>query len=44
VMENKPLAQVLYRTVDMGQTIPSTLYQVVADLLAHVYRMKNKAL
>ena len=44
VMENKPLAQILYRTVDLGQTIPSTLYQMVADLLAHVYRMKNRAL
>jgi len=42
IVENKPLAQVLYKMVDLGQTIPSTLYQVVADLLAHVYRMKNK--
>ncbi len=44
VVENKPLAQVLYKTVDLGQTIPSTLYQMVADLLAHVYRMKNRTL
>lgn len=44
VVENKPLAQILYKTVDLGQTIPSTLYQMVADLLAHVYRMKNKTL
>jgi len=44
IVENKFLAQVLYRTVELGQMIPSTLYQVVADLLAHVYRMKNKRL
>ena len=44
VVENKPLAQVLYQTVELGQTIPSTLYQVVADLLAYVYRMKNRTL
>ena len=44
IVENKPLAQVLYKTVELGQTIPSALYQMVADLLAHVYRMKNKKL
>ncbi len=44
VVENKPLAQILHKTVDLGQTIPSTLYQLVADLLAHVYRMKNRTL
>ena len=42
LVENKPLAQALYRTVELGQTIPSNLYQVVADVLAHVYRMKKK--
>ena len=44
IMENKPLAQVLYKTVELGQGIPSSLYQMVADLLAHVYRMKNRTL
>jgi flagellar biosynthetic protein FlhB len=43
-VENKPLAQVLYKTVELGQIIPSSLYQMVADLLAHVYRMKNRRL
>ncbi len=42
IVENKPLAQVLFKTVDLGQMIPSVLYQVVADLLAYVYRMKNR--
>ncbi len=44
ILENKPLAQALYKTVELGQMIPSALYQMVADLLAHVYRMKNRRL
>ena len=44
ILENKPLAQVLFKTVELGQAIPSTLYQMVADLLAHVYRLKNRRL
>jgi flagellar biosynthesis protein FlhB len=41
ILENKPLAQALYKTVELGQMIPSSMYQMVADLLAHVYRMKS---
>jgi flagellar biosynthetic protein FlhB len=44
IVENKPLAQILYKTVDLGRAIPSTLYQAVADILAYVYRIKNKRL
>lgn len=43
IIENKPLAQALYKSVDLGETIPSAFYQVVADLLAHVYRLKNRS-
>lgn len=42
IVENRPLAQVLYKTVELGQIIPATLYQAVADILAYVYRIKNK--
>jgi flagellar biosynthetic protein FlhB len=42
IMENKPLAQILYKTIDLGETIPSALYQAVAEILAYVYRLKNK--
>lgn len=38
VLENKPLAQALYKTVEVGQAIPSTLYQAVADILVIVFR------
>jgi flagellar biosynthetic protein FlhB len=40
VMENKPLAQALYKSVDIGETIPETLYKAVAEILAYVYRLK----
>ena len=42
LVENKPLAQALYKTVDLGQTIPSSLYRAVADILAYVYRLRGK--
>jgi flagellar biosynthetic protein FlhB len=38
VLENKPLAQALYKTVEVGEAIPSTLYQAVADILVVVFR------
>jgi len=42
IVENRPLAQILYRSVDLGQIIPPSLYQAVADVLAYVYKIKNK--
>jgi flagellar biosynthetic protein FlhB len=42
ILENKPLAQTLFKTVELGQMIPPSLYQVVAEVLAYVYRLKNK--
>ncbi len=32
VLENPPLAQALYKTVEVGQTIPATLYTAVAEV------------
>ncbi|WP_206830783.1 flagellar biosynthesis protein FlhB [Alicyclobacillus fructus] len=42
LVENPPLAQTLYRTVEIGQEIPPDLYQAVAEVLAYVYRMRAK--
>lgn len=42
VVENKPLARSLYKMVDIGKTIPESLYQAVAEVLAYVYRLKGK--
>lgn len=38
IMENKSLARALFTTVDVGQTIPSELYQAVAEILVVVFR------
>ncbi|HHV72081.1 MAG TPA: flagellar biosynthesis protein FlhB [Clostridia bacterium] len=42
MVENKPLAQTLYKTVEIGDYIPPKLYQAVAEVLAFVYRFKGK--
>ena len=42
LVENKPLAQALYKSVDIGDAVPAKLYQAVAEVLAFVYRLKRK--
>ncbi|MDD6290327.1 MAG: flagellar biosynthesis protein FlhB [Lachnospiraceae bacterium] len=42
IVENKPLARMLYHNVDIGAQIPPELYQAVAEVLALVYRAKQK--
>ena len=42
IVENKPLARMLYYNVEIGDQIPPELYQMVADVLAYVYSVKNK--
>jgi flagellar biosynthetic protein FlhB len=39
IVENKPLAQALYKSVDVGQEIPAHLYKAVAEILAYIYRL-----
>lgn len=41
IVENKPLARMLYANVDIGSEIPPELYQAVAEILAMVYNMKQ---
>jgi len=41
IAENKPLARLLYRTVDVGKEVPETLYRAVAEVLAYVYRLRQ---
>ena len=43
IVENKPLARMLYANVDIGQEIPPELYQAVAEVLAMVYNLKNNS-
>jgi flagellar biosynthetic protein FlhB len=41
VVEDKPLAQALYKMVELGDYIPAELYRAVAEVLAYVYRIKG---
>jgi flagellar biosynthetic protein FlhB len=41
LIENKPLAHLLYRLVQVEQAIPESLYKAVAEILALVYSMKT---
>lgn len=42
IVENKPLARILYHNIDIGMEIPSELYQAVAEILAVVMRTNNR--
>lgn len=42
IIENKPLARMLYANVEVGEMVPPELYQAVAEILAMVYRMQGK--
>ncbi len=41
IVENKPLARMLYANVDVGEEVPPELYQAVAEVLAFVYSLKE---
>jgi flagellar biosynthetic protein FlhB len=40
IFEAPPLARVLYRNVDIGGEIPSTVYQAVAQVLTYVFQLR----
>lgn len=42
IIENKPLARLLFTQVEIGESIPQEMYRAVAEVLAFVYRLKNK--
>ncbi|MEN6521612.1 MAG: flagellar biosynthesis protein FlhB [Armatimonadota bacterium] len=43
IIENPPVARFLYKNVEVGQPIPEDLYQAVAEMLAYVYQLSQKA-
>ncbi|MBL0716891.1 MAG: flagellar biosynthesis protein FlhB [Desulfosarcina sp.] len=43
IVEEKPLARTLYKSVEIDDLIPVTLYQAVAEILAYVYKLKGMA-
>jgi len=44
IVENKIVARLLYKRVEVGAEIPIELYQAVAEILAYVYKLKGKTL
>lgn len=42
IMENKPLARTIFKTLKIGQTIPRELFTAVAQVLSYVYKLKRK--
>jgi flagellar biosynthetic protein FlhB len=44
IVENKPLAQTLFKALDVGQQIPVNLFKAIAEVLAYVYRLKRMRL
>lgn len=44
IVERKPLAQALYKTVEVGQEVPERFYKAIAEILAYVYKLSGKKL
>lgn len=42
IVENKPLARTMFKTLKIGQVIPRELFNAVAEVLAYVYKLKRK--
>ena len=42
LVEDKPLAQALFKSVGLNEPIPENLFQAVAEVLAYVYSLKRK--
>lgn len=42
IVENKPLAQALFKLTDVGDFVPPQLFKAVAEILAYVYRLGKK--
>lgn len=42
IVENKPLARAIFKTMKIGQQIPRELYTAIAEVLSYVYRLRKK--
>lgn len=42
IVENKPLARTIYKTLKLGQVIPKELFVAVAEVLSYVYKLRRK--
>jgi len=41
IIESPPLAQALYKSVEVGQEIPAHLYRAVAEILAYIFKLMH---
>lgn len=44
IVQDKPLAQALFKACEPGDQIPEEFFQAIAEILAYVYRLKNKVI
>jgi flagellar biosynthetic protein FlhB len=44
ILENPPLARTLYAKVELDSPVPPDLYSAVAQVIAFVYKLKNKSI
>ena len=42
IVENKPLARMLFANVEVGEAVPPEMYQAIAEVLAFVYHLQGK--
>jgi len=42
IIENKPLARTIFKTLKIGQVVPRELFVAVAEVLSYVYRLRKK--
>jgi flagellar biosynthesis protein FlhB len=43
IMEDKPLARAIYKSVEIGEQIPESLFKAVAEILAYIFQVRTKA-
>lgn len=43
IVENRPLAQTIHHTVEVGREIPGDLYKAVAEILAFVFGLRGRS-
>jgi flagellar biosynthetic protein FlhB len=42
IVERKPLAQALFKAVEVGQEVPPQFYRAIAEILAYVYELTGR--
>ena len=43
IIENKPLARALYKTVEIGEEVPASLYTAVIEVMKAIYGMRGRS-